>query len=105
MKKVLSVLNAIIGFAGSSENPQKMSLRLTAVVMGIIAKFSPLLVFVASSAMHLPEGVTAENVQQTLEPVVQAFIFIIAGVLWLVGAFRAGWIALKMPEKIGAYLR
>ena len=105
MKKFLTVLNAIVGFAGSSENPQKMSLRLTAVVMGVIAEFSPFLVLLAGTFMNLPDGVTAENIQQTLAPVVQAFIFIIAGILWLIGAFRAAWSALKVPERVGAYLR
>jgi ABC-type uncharacterized transport system permease subunit len=82
-----------------------MSMRLTAVVMGLIAQFSPFLVLLASTFMSLPPGVSAENVQETLAPVVQAFIFIIAGILWLVGAFRAAWVALKVPERVGAFLR
>lgn len=104
MKTVLTILNAVVGFAGSSENPSKMSMRFMGIVMAVVAQVTPILLYVAGLVMDLPEGVTPTMVQDSLGPVVQAVTFVVAGILWLVGATRAAMKAYSVQERAGAYL-
>lgn len=105
MKKFLRAINAFVGFAGSSENPQKMSMRMMGVFMGVVSQFTPLIAMLIEKFVELPPGMTAETFVSSLTAAIEPVILLIAVVLWLLGAFRAAWAAFNIQERVGAYLR
>src|SRR5574337_919808 len=91
MQKAKAVFRALIGYAGSSENPEKMSMRLMGIVMGVVSQFSPLISF---GVVHLdpnfcPGGI--DSCVANLSSVIQPIILTVACVVWVVGAVRAAW--------------
>lgn len=105
MNKFLKGINAIIGFAGSSESPEKFSLRLMGIVTAFISQFLPfifpLLVLVG---VRLPDGVDAKVVADSLTPILQVAFLSVGCVMWLVGAARAFWKEYSLGAKLGAYM-
>ena len=100
MQKIKAVLSAIIGYAGSSENPQKMSLRFMGIIMGVISQFSPL---ISLFVMHFTNFCTAgmDICVAQFTDIVQPLVLTIACVIYLVGMVRA---VMSMP-KVAGFLR
>lgn len=105
MKKLLKGINAFVGFAGSSENPQKMSMRMMGVFMGVVSQFMPLIAMAVEKFVELPPGMSAEMFVTNFTSSVEPVILLIAVVIWLIGAFRAAWSAFNVQERVGAFLR
>lgn len=88
MQKLKSVLNALVGYAGSSENPEKMSLRLMGIITGIVSQFSPLISLVVAHTTNLcTAGMNTCTAQFT--SVIEPIVLTMACVMWIVGAVRA----------------
>jgi len=89
MDRIKTALNALVGYAGSSENPQKMSLRFMGILTGLISQFSPLLSLVVAHFSVLPAGVTVEQFSASLSGVIEPMILTGACLMWIIGAVRA----------------
>jgi formate hydrogenlyase subunit 3/multisubunit Na+/H+ antiporter MnhD subunit len=83
MNKTKAVLRALIGYAGSSENPSKMSLRFMAIITAVVSQFSPLISVVI--AYFGGDTLSMEGLSQVMEPIVLT----VACIMWLIGAIRA----------------
>lgn len=99
MNKALKALNAVIGFAGSSENPSKMSLRFIGIITGVVTQFAPFISLILAHALGV-EGADPAQVQQVLEPWVYVIGTGTAIFLWVIGAIRAGWTAYNVGARI-----
>lgn len=85
---VVKLLNVVVGYTGSSQNPTQMSLRFTAI---IVAGFSTLAGITAALGVTLP--LNSETSQMWA-----ASIGIVAAVIaWLVGLVRYVWKAMRTP--------
>lgn len=73
------ILRAILGYAGSSENPQAMSMRLSAIIIAVIGK----LVMVASVAGYVLPLADAQ-----IQLIVGNFALVGASIAWLFGLVR-----------------
>jgi asparagine N-glycosylation enzyme membrane subunit Stt3 len=102
MERTKRILSAIIGYAGSSEAPQKMSLRLMGIITGVLSQFSPIIALVVSKVVTLPAGVTADAFIATLYPLIEIGTLVFAVVLYVVGLIRAGVSAYRMGG-LGAF--
>jgi hypothetical protein len=91
--KIKIILQALTGYIGSSESPEKISTRFIGVSMGAITFLAP---FVASLL-----GVGVESIVAQVQPIG----YLIAVVWWLVGAIKACWLALKASPTLGAFLK
>lgn len=89
MKKFL---NAFIGFAGSSENPQQMSMRFSAIILAVVSKA------VSFAALA---GYTFPYTDEQTQTIASSLAFVVAVIFWVYGAIRA---VLNTP-KVGAFLR
>ena len=83
MKKILDI---IIGYSGSTEDPSKMSLRMSAIIFGVISKLA---VVGALGGFVLPY--TDAQVQGTIG----TLTLVGATFVWLFGLIRAIVNALK----------
>ena len=96
-EKLLAVIQAVTGFAGSSESPEKVSLRLIGLFTAGMSKFIPVVsLFVA----YTMKGVTPEQVQATADgitAVAQPIVLFGACLIWITGAFKAGYKAWIQP--------
>ncbi len=93
MNKIKVVLQALTGYMGSSESPEKISARFVAVSLGAVTFVAP---FVAS---FLGLGV-AEVMAQA-----QSIAYFVAIVWYAYGAIKACWLALKASPTLGGFLR
>lgn len=101
MQTFKNVLSAIIGYAGSSEDPQKMSLRFYGVAVGVSSQVMPFIILIGARFMSLPEGVTPEQASASVTPLLQLVCYALASVLWSVGLIRAIHSAVK-TKNLGA---
>lgn len=101
MKKIKQVLNAIIGYAGSSEAPQKMSMRFMGIITGIISQLSPIIALVVSKMIDLPNGVSATAYVGGLSNMIEPIVLSFACILWIIGAVRA----VMATPKVAGFLR
>lgn len=101
MKRLLDVLQAITGFAGSSESPEKVSLRLMAIFVGVSSQVVPFLTLVVAHTMPNVQPDMVQAVADQLTNIVQPFILLGATLMWLVGAFKAGYKAWVQPKVQG----
>ena len=92
MKKVKIVLQSMTGYMGSSENPEKMSLRFMGIMLAVVTQFAPLVMSTL--------GIDAVSIVHQLQPLV----FSVASIIWILGLTRAVWTALK-TSPLGAYLK
>ena len=83
MNKLKVALRALIGYAGSSESPSKMSLRFMGIITAVVSQFAPIISFVVTRVYG--EGLNGAELTQLVEPIVLT----VACVMWLVGAVRA----------------
>ena len=98
MSKITLILKALLGYAGSSENPQAMSLRMMGIITGVIGVGVPYIFPVLITlGVHLPFGVTADTVSANLTPIAQAFVYLGAASMWIIGAIRAVVVQLNTP--------
>lgn len=95
MEKIRIVFQALIGYAGSSENPEKMSLRLMGIVTAAFGTFLPVIFPLLTSVIHLPPGVTIDANNNGLLPLLQSLTYVTASAMWVIGAFRAVIVGLK----------
>ena len=80
MQTIKKILNAIIGYSGSSENPEVMSLRFSSIIMGVISKIVALC---AVAGFVLPY--TTADVQLF----VSALTLVACSLTWAFGLIRA----------------
>lgn len=102
MEKIKTFLNALIGYAGSSENPQKMSMRFMGILMGLISQFSPIIALIVERLTDKPTGVAPEVYIQDLITTIQPIMLSIACVLWVIGAIGA---VMRHPKVAGILKR
>lgn len=93
MTKIKIILQALTGYMGSSESPEKISARFIAVSLGAITFVAP---FVAS---FLGLGVGEVMAQA------QTIAYFVAIVWYVFGAVKACWLAAKANPTLGAYLK
>ncbi len=93
MQKLKVVLQAITGYAGSSESPEKISARFMGVSMGTITMIAP---FIAGFFSTTVEMVMAQ---------IQPLMLVVAIVFYFYGMIRAVWSALKAHPTLGGYLK
>ena len=98
MQKIKSIFSAVIGFAGSTENPSQTSMRFMGIITGVISQFSPLLSIVIAHFSVLPAGMTPDQFAGNLTGIIEPIILTIACVMWCVGAVRA---AINAPVVAG----
>lgn len=101
MNTFKKVVIAITGYAGSTERPDKTALRLYGVIIGVVAQLMPIILMAVSALVDLPEGVTAQMFVDAFNPTIQAIMYVVAGLMWLVGMVRAGMTAIK-TQNLGA---
>lgn len=101
MNTTKKIINAIIGYAGSSEDVNKMSMRFMGIVTAVIAKFAPSVLLCLGIFIDLPTGTTPEQLVAAWGPIIQALVYMTAATLYLVGMFRAVKKALETKD-IGA---
>ena len=83
MNKLKLALRALIGYAGSSESPSKMSLRFMGIITALVSQFAPMISFVVTKIYG--SGIDSVELTRLIEPIVLT----VACVMWLVGAVRA----------------
>lgn len=93
LNKLKIALDALTGYAGSSESPEKVSLRFMGIALGIVSQFMPII-----ELLHLPI-----DVMQFVNAA-QPFVLLVAVVMYIYGAIKATWIALKASPTMGRYL-
>lgn len=93
MKKISAIVKAFTGYAGSSESPEKVSMRFMGIAMALVSQFAPLI------ANFLPFGV--EDFVRQAQPIV----LLVACLMWTYGAVKAMWLAAKASPTVGAFLR
>lgn len=93
MKKLKAILQAFTGYAGSSENPEKVSARFMGIALGIASQFAPLI----SSFFSV-------NVEQFVTQA-QPIVLLVAALMWAYGAIKAMWLAAKANPTVGAFLK
>ena len=86
MQYIKKIADVIIGFSGSSEDPEKMSLRFISIIMGVIGKIFALC---AVAGYTLPFTLTG------VQYYVGIFAVVIASLTWLVGLIRALFASFK----------
>lgn len=77
LKKSVDVL---VGYSGSSEDPTKMSLRMTSITVGVIGKVAA---FAALAGYVLPYS------DAQLQFVIGSIAVVVASISWSVGLVRA----------------
>ena len=87
------ILQALTGYVGSSENPEKISARFVGVVMGTVVFIAPYL----ASFLHMG----AEQIVAQVQPIA----YLVAIFWYLFGAIKAVWLAVKANPTLGAYLK
>lgn len=93
MQKIKVIIQAFTGYAGSSENPEKVSARFMGIALGIASQFAPLI----SSFFSV-------NIEQFVNQA-QPVVLLVAVLMWTYGAIKACWLAAKASPTLGAYLR
>ncbi len=83
---LFKILQALIGYAGSSEDPSKMSMRFMAILLAVLGK----VVALAAAAGYVIPFATAD-----LQMFVGSIAFVAAALFWVVGAVRAVIAALR----------
>lgn len=86
MNTIKIIFNTIIGYTGSSESPDKMSMRFTAIIIAVIAKVAT----IAAIA-----GYTIPLTDAQSQGVAASLAFVIAAIMWVYGLIRAVYVALK----------
>ena len=87
------IFQAFTGYAGSSENPEKVSARFMGIVVGLASQFAP----IVSTFFSVDIQIYVNQV----EPIV----LLVACLMWFYGAVKACWQAAKASPIVGAYLR
>ena len=80
MDTVKKVLNAFIGYTGSSENPEQTSMRFTSIILAVISK----IIILATLSGHVLPYTDAQ-----VQYVASSLAFVGAVIWWAVGAVRA----------------
>lgn len=93
MQKIKAIIQAFTGYAGSSENPEKVSARFMGIALGIASQFAPLI----SSFFSV-------NVEQFVTQA-QPIVLLVAALMWTYGAIKACWLAAKANPTVGAFLK
>ena len=93
LAKLKIVLDALTGYAGSSESPEKVSLRFMGIALGIVSQFMPII-----DILHLPI-----DVMQFVNAA-QPFVLLVAVIMYVYGAIKATWNALKASPTFGRFL-
>lgn len=93
MKKLKAIIQAFTGYAGSSENPEKVSARFVGIMMGFVSQFAPII----SSVFSIDAQAFAIQAQP--------LILVFAVLMWSFGAVKAMWLAAKNSETLGGYMR
>ena len=91
--KITAIIQAFTGYAGSSENPEKVSARFMGLALGIVSQIAPLI----SSFFPFDIEVFANQAQP--------IVLLTACILWAYGAVKAMWLAAKASPTLGAYLQ
>lgn len=78
---ILKILRALLGYAGSSEDPSKMSMRFMAVLLAVLGKMMAL----AAATGYVIPFATAD-----MQALVGGMAFVAAALMWSVGLIRAG---------------
>jgi len=99
MNKIKVVLQALTGYAGSSESPEKFSMRFTGIIIGVVSQFAPLIAVFVS---HY--GIANVNID-ALTAVVGSLTLSVGCIVWVVGAIKACWKAAKDSPQIGGIFR
>ena len=89
--KIKVILQALTGYAGSSESPEKVSARFMGIALGVVSQFAPLLASLFGYDV------------QTFASQAQPLVLLVACVLWIFGAIKACWLAAKASPTIGAF--
>ncbi len=92
MQKLKAVLQAFTGYAGSSENPEKISARFMGIALGVASQVAPVITALFS--------VDVTHFVNEAQPVV----LLVACVMWTCGAIKACWSAAKANPTLGAFL-
>ena len=100
MEIIKNIFRAIVAYNGSSENPAKTSARFSAIIIGGIAALTPVIDIILGF-VPLPEGVSSQVFVNSMSPVIDGFIYVYAGMLYLFGMARALITAAK-TKNIGA---
>ena len=82
MQKIKKIVDVIIGYSGSTEDPAKMSLRFSSVIIGLISKIAAL---AAVAGYVLPY--TDAQIQFT----VSSLAIVAASGAWVFGLIRYLW--------------
>lgn len=77
---ITKILSALIGYAGSSEDPSKMSMRMMAIVIVLVGKVT---------AMLALAGVVLPYTDAQTQSLVGSLAMVVASLMWVVGAVRA----------------
>ena len=93
MEKFKAIIQALTGYVGSSENPEKISARFVGTSMALITFLAPFL------GKFL--GMGAEQIIAQVQPIA----YMIAIVWYVYGAIKAMWTAAKAHPTLGAYLK
>lgn len=94
MNKIKAIFRALIGYAGSSENPNKMSMRFMGIITAFISQLAP---FIALIVSQFDVMLDVNKFAAVIEPLTLS----VACVIWITGAVRA---VLNTP-KVAGYLR
>ncbi len=88
MQKLKTIFGALVGYAGSSENPNQTSLRFMGIITGVMSQFAPLIsLVVVHTTNFCTAGVDVCITQFT--GVIQPLVLAVACGMWIVGAIRA----------------
>ena len=99
MEKVLKLIDIIVGYTGSSDNPQKIATRLVGVYAMILSQFVEPIIRLYFSFQTIPEGVTPEqwagfvnNAVSTLNSLGEPIVLVLGGLWW-------GWGLIKYATR------
>lgn len=86
MQTVIKIVNAFVGYAGSSQNPEQTSMRFTSILLAVVSKIA-MLTALGGYVLPFTDAQTQAGVS--------AMAFVAAAIWWTVGAIRAVMNAVK----------
>lgn len=106
MNKIQKVIQALTGYAGSSENPEKFSLRMMGIVTTVMSQFSPIISYIVVHSTNLCATQPVDQCLSAYTNMLEPIFMTVGCALWLIGAGKAVYKALQNSDTpVGAFLR